>query len=176
VTTTKITAGSWPLIAALALMVAWVPGEHKAEALAASATLNVAASVNIRCTIATSPVVFGVYDQFGNQALQPLDAQGVISLNCSPGSSVDVRLGQGLFPGPGSTNANPRRRMASGVDRLSYNLYEDAAHTTVWDNVAKGLKGGKVFPVLLPVYGRAPAGQNMSVGTYTDSVVATVFF
>lgn len=167
---------AWPLFAALALMLAAIPGEHKAQAFTRSATLNVAASVNIRCTIATSPINFGNYDPFGNNAFVPLDATGAVSLNCSPGSNVDVRLGQGSFPAPGSTNANPRRRLASGSDRLSYNLYEDAAYTTVWDNVAKGLKGGKTFPVVIPVYGRVAAGQNAPVGVYADSVVATVFF
>lgn len=165
-----------PLLAVLALVLAAVPGAHKAQALTKSATLNVAASVSLRCTIATAPINFGTYDPYGNNALNPLDAVGGVSLNCSAGSNVDVRLGQGSFPAPGSTNANPRRRLGSGADRLDYNLYEDAAYTTVWDNVAKGLKGGKTFPVVIPVYGRVPEGQNVPIGTYTDSVVATVFF
>jgi spore coat protein U-like protein len=167
---------AWPLLAALALMLAGVPGERRAHALTRTATLNVAASVSIRCTIATTPVAFGNYDPTGYNALYPLDAVGGISLNCSAGSNVDVRLGQGSFPAPGSTNAIPRRRLGFGADRLNYNLYEDAAYTTVWDNVAKGLKGGKTFPVVIPVYGRVPEGQTPPIGTYTDSVVATVFF
>lgn len=161
---------------ALGLMLAAIPGEHGAKALTRTATLNVAASVSLRCTIATSPIVFGNYDGFGVNALYPLDATGGVSLNCSTGANVDVRLGQGSYPAPGSTNANPRRRLGNGSDRLSYNLYEDAAYTTVWDNVAKGLKGGKTFPVVIPVYGRVFEGQTVPVGTYTDSVVATVFF
>jgi spore coat protein U-like protein len=167
---------AWPLLAVLALMLAAIPGGRSAQAFTRSATLNVAASVNIRCTIATSGVNFGNYDPFNNNAFSPLDAVGSISLNCTTGSNVDVRLGQGSFPAPGSTNANPRRRLASGADRLDYNLYEDAAYTTVWDNVAKGLKGGKTFPVVIPVYGRVPAGQIVPLGSYSDSVVATVFF
>jgi spore coat protein U-like protein len=167
---------AWPLLAALALMFAAIPGGRTAQAFTRSATLNVAASVNIRCTISTSPINFGAYDPYGNNAFVPLDAVGNVSLNCSAGSNVDVRLGQGSFPAPGSTNANPRRRLASGSDRLTYNLYEDAAYTTVWDNVAKGLKGGKTFPVVIPVYGRVTEGQNVPVGVYSDSVVATVFF
>jgi spore coat protein U-like protein len=161
---------------ALAFAFAWMPGARKAEAASRSATLSVGATVNIRCLILTTPVTFGTYDVFGNNATSPLDGTGGITLNCSQGSGVDVRLGQGTFPAPGSTNANPRRRMGSGAARMSYNLYEDAAYTTVWDNVAKGLKGGKVFPVTLPVYGRVPAGQVVPVGAYADSVVATVFF
>jgi spore coat protein U-like protein len=172
----KKVAFKWPLIAALALMSAGIPGEQPAQALTRSVTLNVAASVAVRCTISTAPLVFGTYDGYGNNATTPLDAIGGVSLNCSAGSNVDVRLGQGSFPAPGSTNANPRRRLASGTDRLSYNLYEDAAYTTVWDNVAKGLKAGKTFPVVIPVYARVPAGQTAPVGTYADSVVATVFF
>jgi spore coat protein U-like protein len=174
--TRKVPIKSWPLAAVLALVLAWLPGEQRAEAASRLATLNIGASVNIRCTILTVPMSFGVYDVANANATAPLDAIGGVSLNCLPGSNVDVRLGQGLHPGPGSTNANPRRRLAFGTDRLNYNLYEDAAHTVVWDNVAKGLSGGKVFPVLIPVYGRIPPAQNVPLGTYTDSVVATVFF
>jgi spore coat protein U domain-containing protein, fimbrial subunit CupE1/2/3/6 len=157
-------------------MLAAIPGAHGAKALTRSATLNVAAAVSLRCTIATNPLVFGNYNVYGVNTVAPLDATGSISLNCSAGANVDVRLGQGSYPAPGSTNANPRRRLGSGSDRLNYNLYEDAAYTTVWDNVAKGLKGGKTFPVVIPVYGRVPAAQTVPVGVYADSVVATVFF
>jgi spore coat protein U-like protein len=172
----KVTTQRWPHLAALALLLGCMPGEQRVEAASLSATLNVGASINVRCTILTNAVNFGNYDPLGNNAAIPLDAVGVINLNCSAGSSVDVRLGQGSFPAPGSTNANPRRRMGSGTDRLTYNLYEDSGYTTVWNNVAQGLKPGKVFPVNIPVYGRVPAGQNVPPATYTDTVVATVFF
>lgn len=148
----------------------------RANAIAYYDNLDVAASVNIACTIVAVPVVFGTYSPGGVNATTPLDGVGGISVNCSSGGgNTRVKLGQGLYPQPGSTNLNPLRQMGSGSQRLRYNLYSDAAHTQVWDN-NNGEKTGKTFPVLMTVYGRVPAAQFVQQGTYTDNILATVTF
>jgi spore coat protein U-like protein len=141
-----------------------------------STNLDVVASVNVACTIAATPVAFGNYDGTGPNAAAPLDAQGMVSINCAGnGNNVRVTLGQGQFPAAGSTNNLPRRQMGHNAARLAYNLFSDAAYTTVWDNNA-GVKTGKNFPVLMPVYGRIPAAQLVLPGAYADTIVATVIF
>jgi spore coat protein U-like protein len=151
-------------------------GEQRASALSWSDNLDIAASVNITCTIIAAPVAFGTYSPGGAHATAPLDGTGGISVNCSSGGgNTRVSLGQGLYPQPGSTNNNPLRQMGNGALRLRYNLYSDAAHTTVWNN-NNGAKTGKNFPVLMTVFGRIPAAQFVQQGTYTDSIVATVTF
>jgi spore coat protein U-like protein len=170
----KYTRMAVPLLLALAVSVS-VHG-HPARAESLSSNLRVAASVAIRCSVATGGVSFGMYDVLGANATAPRDAAGSISLICSPGSSIEIRLGPGLYPEPGSTSANPLRRMSSGTKLLRYNLYQDAARTIVWHGAAKGLKGGNTFPLMVPVYGRIPAGQAVGAGAYFDTVVATVYF
>jgi len=105
-----------------------------------------------------------------------VDAVGSFTVDCTKGASSDLRLGQGLYPGAGSTDASPVRRMGSGSNRMRYQLYEDAAYTKVWDNQPKGVKPGHIYPVTLPVYARIPAGQTVAPGVYQDTVVATIWF
>ena len=163
--------------AAAATVLTCIVSSERASAAGKTVTANfqVGAAVNIKCTIVCNGVHFptGAYVPGSPVAV---DAVGGVTATCTKGAGVDVRLSQGLYPAPGSTNKNPLRRMASGANRLAYNLYEDAAFTQVWDNVPKASKTGKVFPVTLPVYGRIPAGQMIGSGAYADTVIATIWF
>jgi len=162
---------------ALAALIACFLCTPRASAAGSSSTsLGIGTSVNVNCTIIATAVSFGNYDPTGANATTPLDATGVVSVNCTVnGNNVRVSLGQGLFPGPGSTNNAPRRRMGHNAARLNYNLFSDAAHTQVWDNNA-GVKTGKTFPTAMTVYGRIPAAQSVLSGTYDDTILATVTF
>ena len=71
--------------------------------------------------------------------------------------------------------------MASGaVNRVRYDIFQDAARTTVWADV--GTAGAEAYnatskaATVLNVYGRIPAGQDVVVGAYTDTVTATIQF
>ena len=69
--------------------------------------------------------------------------------------------------------------MAFGANRLGYFIYKDAAHATVWGNtIATGVS--QTFTGIdgtpLTVYGAITAAQNVPVGDYVDTVVATVTF
>ena len=69
--------------------------------------------------------------------------------------------------------------MGSGSDFLNYSLYKDAARTQVWGT---GLAGGTTLTynsasknsVAITVYGTVPQAQDVTVGAYTDTVVATI--
>lgn len=160
------------LVAAIAL--ALVPLVEDATALTETTTLNVAAAVDVRCTIVVGTLTFtGEY--ISNQPV-PLDAQSTVAVACEAGRKVSIKMGQGLYPAPGSTNNNPLRRMANGSHRLTYQIYEDAAHTVVWDNRLNAVKTTRVFPYVTTIYGRIPALQTVSPGTYSDTVVATVIY
>ena len=73
--------------------------------------------------------------------------------------------------------------MASGSNTLNYNLYRDAARTTIWGDGSGGTSFFQVSVLpLLPtsgtvtVYGRIPALQDAHTGSYSDSIVATITF
>lgn len=145
------------------------------HAATATANLSVSANVNARCSIsAPSTLAFGVYDPVVDHVSADLDADTSVTVACtknSPGVWVGLDLGANAS---GST-----RRMASGAERLAYELYSDAGRTTVWGSVlASGVSYTPTSkdPVNISVYGRVPAGQDVGVGSYSDSVTATINF
>lgn len=144
--------------------------------------LLVSASVTATCSIETSPVDFGAYDP---TSATDLDGTGTVTVLCTNGTSGYVTLGEGANADAASTPEAPVRQMAGGVggtDLLGYQLYSDAGRSTVWGNT--GTTGenhvGDGTSTALTVYGRIPAGQNVSAGAdataYTDTVLATVEF
>lgn len=138
-----------------------------------TANLNVTASVAANCTITTAPVAFGAYDPVGANAAADLLATGSVTVACTKGSVTTIDLGNGGNFSAGS------RRMASATDFMNYDLYKDAARTQVWGT---GLAGGttmaynaaSVVATVFTVYGTVPMAQNVSVGAYSDTVVATI--
>jgi spore coat protein U-like protein len=71
--------------------------------------------------------------------------------------------------------------MVSGANRLDYNIFVDAARTTVWTsvpvvNASQGCQGQCGNGVYVSFYGRIYALQDAAVGTYGDSVTVTINF
>jgi spore coat protein U-like protein len=137
-------------------------------------------SVNIlsaACTISTTPVNFGSYDVF---ATSPTDSTGLISITCNeiPAPFAPVSIG----PSPNSGGFNPRKmRVTSGTDLLNYNLYTNAARTSIWGDGTSGtVRVWRTFrrniPQNLTVYGRIPPGQDVRAGTYTDTLTVTLIW
>ena len=71
--------------------------------------------------------------------------------------------------------------MSGGAaEYLTYELYKDTARATVWGDTADTALDVPAAPNRNPrnftVYGRVAPAQDAAVGTYTDTVVATVNF
>jgi spore coat protein U-like protein len=70
------------------------------------------------------------------------------------------------------------RYMVNGSQKLRYNYYVDANYTTVWGGSScRGIasspitvKIGSSGSTQVPVYAKAPASQDISVGNYTDNL------
>ncbi len=150
----------------------------QANAGTATANLSVTATVSASCSISTTPLAFGAYDPVGAQAATPLDATGGVVVTCTSGAATTLTLGQGQNANSGSSDTTPLRRMASGGNFLSYTLYQNPAHSTVWGNTSgTGVSHtGTGTATTVQVYGRIPAAQNVASGSYADIVVATVTF
>lgn len=145
-----------------------------------TSNLTVSATVDANCTIdASGGVAFGTYDPVSANSATGIDldnSSSTISTTCTTGSAATITLGQGANADTGSTDSAPLRQMISGADLLSYNLYTDSAGGTVWDNVTGVDVTGTGAADSVNVYGRIPKGQNVPVGSYSDTVVATVTF
>jgi spore coat protein U-like protein len=72
--------------------------------------------------------------------------------------------------------------MVSGGERLSYNLYRDAACTSIWGDGTGGTatytnaNPANNTAINITVYGQVPAGQDVSAGVYSDTVSAVINF
>ena len=115
-------------------------------------------------------VAFGIYDPI---SVAPLDSVGSVSFTCPRSLSVTITVSSGT-----SGSFAPRSMAGPGTDRLQYNLYLDAAHTTVFGDGTNGTS--TLSPAngvtSVSIYGRVFANQDVSAGAYTDTVVVTFWY
>ena len=142
---------------------------------AAGAALLAGSAAEAACTITTTAVNFGAYNVF---ATSPDDATGQITYRCTAPRPplVQIHLDKG-----GAPSFNPRQ-MRQGSETLDFNLYLDSTRSTIWGD---GTGGSQAYTQANPVpnsninvnvFGRIPAGQDVSAGGYTATVTATIFF
>lgn len=148
---------------------------YAAAALAAST--NAAAD---GCTVSSGPVAFGNYPP---TSATPTDITATLSVTCQYTVSLLISYTVSLSAGNYGTMAT--RKMASGANRLNYQLYFNSTRTTIWGDGTSSsvyLLDGYLLQVVTPIvlnytiYGRIPALQNVYAGTYGDTVVATLTF
>jgi len=126
------------------------------------------------CTISATSVNFGTYNVFNGS---DVDSTGTVTYRCNGSAhNITVALTQGA-----SATFNPRQ-MQKGAEALTYNLFRDASHSTIWGD---GTSGTSVYQLANPpnntnvnltVYGSVSAGQDVSAGTFSDTVTAVINF
>ena len=157
------------------------------HAATANANLSVTASVTANCTISTTAVAFGAYDPVVANASTALNGNGSVNIACTKGSAPSITMDLGA-------NASGSQRnmliTGGGSDVLAYQLYQPPNTTpgtactfpgsTVWGTsvaqtftpTAPSSKTGRTYNVC----GTVAAGLDVSVGSYQDTIVATVNF
>ena len=100
---------------------------------------------------------FGAYDPVAANATAPLDGIGTVTVTCTKGAAAKVGLN------PGSNAQGTTRRMSQGAAAyLTYELYKDASHATVWGDTIDTALDIPAAPNRNPrdftVYGRVAAG------------------
>lgn len=162
-------------ISAILLLAGLGASKAAAAQQTASATFDVTANVVKTCRIeAGNTLGFGAYDPTSATATT---GTTTIRVRCTNGTSAPIALNGGAN---GSGAGCTTRAMASGAQRLSYELYRDDARTQPWGctdgtNTRTYTATNAAFSTLT-VWGSIPAGQNALVGNYTDTVTATVTF
>jgi spore coat protein U-like protein len=126
------------------------------------------------CSLTSTSVNFGTYNAFNPI---PTDSTGSVIYTCiSVLGTITIDLSKG------SASSYMPRQMRQGTESMAYNLYLDAARTSVWGDGTGGTSSyGPVTPRLLvpvtvTIYGRMPARQNVTAGSYTDTIMATINF
>jgi spore coat protein U-like protein len=140
----------------------------------------IAACPQCTCAVSATGVSFGRYSPLSPRST---DDTGTIRISCGGGVgsvAYSIQLSQGIY----GTAFRPRR-MANGNSRLAYNLYTNAAHTTIWGD---GSNGTVVVSDTLNVagagatrehivYGRVPGNQtSAAVGHYDDTIMFTIIY
>jgi len=127
------------------------------------------------CNLGGAAIAFGSYD-----ALNPLpfDTIGSMVFQCT---QKDHNVMITLSKGNGSSYAT--RRMVDGTQQLIYNLYIDTARSIIWGDGSGGSQAYIINnpqpnnrDITVPIFGRIPPGQNVKVGTYTDTITVTLTY
>jgi spore coat protein U domain-containing protein, fimbrial subunit CupE1/2/3/6 len=140
----------------------------------------------VSCSAGVPPLNFGMYDVF---APAPLQSATTLSVTCSKTAgdpASNIRVNYTLSLTTGSSNTYAQRTLASGASRLGYNLYTNAARTSVWGDGTGGSAtvagaftlstGHPSESAAHPIYGSIPAGADASVGAYSDGITVTVSY
>lgn len=152
------------------------------SAMAGSATANLTntTTISANCTFSASGFT-NTYDPIVTNASNPLkDATATVTYTCTNGGTGALIALSGGNNETGTPTA-PARHLYGSVshDLLAYNLYSDSTYTTVWGydsgiNEVSAVEDGS--PHTATVYTEIPAGQNLHVDSYGDTVVATITF
>jgi spore coat protein U-like protein len=177
-------AGAGAIAAALALAVA-------PRATGTTAVLGVSASVAANCTISASALSFGSYEALSANANVALNAAGTVRIACTKGSAPRITMDQGQNANAGKRYMTLVGAGSAGIaSALYYEIYQPPDPTpgtgcsfpgsTLW-----GSSAAQTFVPSAPtgraarsysVCGTIPPGQFTVLGTYADTVVATVNF
>ncbi len=137
--------------------------------LTASTSFSATATVLSSCNVNATSVNFGSSGILSGTT----DAQGTLSIQCSPSLPYTISLNGG---NSGATDPT-QRKMSFSSANVTYGLYRDAARTLPWGstigtNTTSGTGTG--VTQAQTVYGRVAAQTTPAPGSYTDSVVVTV--
>ena len=145
-----------------------------AAALSASAAGSAGA---VSCTISGATLAFGSYNAISKAEV---DTSTPITLTCTGPGTVNFTVSLS----PGQSGSETARALASGANRLSYQVYQDSGHTTVFGD---GAGGTSTFSYSWTVpsgssslsgsaYGVIPSGQNPKPGAYADTLTLLVTY
>ena len=131
------------------------------------ASLSVSADVLANCLMNAGNLKLGVTGMIDHN----IDAIGDVAVACTPTTACTITLDDGHS----SSGGVGQRRLRSGSNYITYELYQDSARQTPWSAASplagEGIGDGQTYSV----YGRIPP-QNASVGSYDDTVVVTIFY
>lgn len=132
--------------------------------------------------VGTPTVNFGNFNPFQTTPITGINQ--TLTIRCT-GANNPVTYTFTLSAG-GDNSYNPRHMLRNGVgpEKLNYNLYREAAHTTIWGNGSSGtsINSGTNRcrpnnPCVYTAYGLLPAPQaTVRGGSYSAQITATLTY
>jgi spore coat protein U-like protein len=152
--------------------------------LAATTAGSAWAQSGISCTtsISSGTLAFGNIVPTSPAGSSMLLGDFIVRCANADTGSRNVRLRLAISAG-NSGNAAQRQMIRAGAPvPLLYNLYEDAAYTTVWTATTGGrpdellsVPGNSTAELRRQIFGRIPGGQTtVTAGLYSDTLIASV--
>ena len=147
-----------------------VVGAGQASAQTLTTQFQVSATVSKYCTIEATALDFGTYNPL---SAAPRTAESTVTVRCTRGTAVSLALNEGIHELAGVRNM----LLTTGTDRLPYGLYLDSGYLTEWNSAnVDEFTTTSNSDHDRTVYGRLPAGADVTEGSYTDTVTATLNF
>lgn len=158
---------------------------NRATVLALLILLAPSASTAAACRIVSGgSLAFGPYDVLSPA---PTQTQTDVTVTCDrDGGPRRLTLTMQVDQGTNGTSVNARRMAHTGglSDALDYGIYRDPAGGGVWgtsagvNTVSAGIsvENKNSDSATFTLFGRIPAGQEVSPGSYSDTVQLTVVY
>lgn len=145
--------------------------------VAAAALCLLAGAARASCHAASGNLSFGPYDPLGSAGAS---SSGVVAIHCAVTPVPTVRVK--VTPSAVSGSFVPRRmRQTAGQETLEYNLYLDPGGYWVWGDgsggtltLSESVPPGK--PWLITIYAKIPPRQDVTPGTYVDTIGIEIDF
>ena len=146
-----------------------------ASAASSTGNLSVSATVASTCTISqASALTFSGYNRASGSDLA---GTGSMTIACTNGGApLTVSFDTGANTSACDTydsGTNTRCMSDGGAGLLQYDVYTDSGHTTLFGRTGAATTA-QTSTGTLTIYGLIPHGQAAPVGSYSDTLVATV--
>ena len=130
------------------------------------------------CKITTTPLTFGSYDIF---LLTARAATAQVTITCNNKATDPATVQLTLSPGSSGNFGQRAMTGSAGGAPLLYNIYTTAGLSAVMGDGSAGSTSptaliDKTAPWIVTLYGSIPARQSVLVGTYADSLIATILY
>lgn len=154
----------------------WISRTLGAVAFGAAALCS-APALAVTCSVTANPIAFGNYN--GVTKAQ-ITTTSTFTVTCTgPGSFSYV-----ISLSPGRSGTATARYLASGTNRLNYQVYKDAGYSQVFGNGAGGTYtftgsatlGSGSASGSATLYSIIPAGQGPTPGSYSDTLTLQVSY
>jgi spore coat protein U-like protein len=131
-------------------------------------SMSVSATITNECDVSVGTMAFGTVEPSTQS-----DATADVTINCTA-----VPVSASVAVGAGANAVGNQRKMASGANRLNYDLYSDSGRTaaiTPGSNIVHGAYNA-TFDATGTIYGRIPAAPAALTGVYSDTVLLTLTY
>lgn len=164
-------------LAGAVLVIGCVPQFALAAPVTDSMTISV--TVEVSCAVTVSDMTFSPITTRDTEADETATATATVA--CTADAPYEIGFDTGANEAVNGTA--PARLFNSTVDidnpYLTYGLYQDDEHEDLWGtsigvNTVGGTGTGD--DEIYTVYGQIDAGQEVSLGSYSDTVVASVWY